>query len=84
MSQVPFANGEGSVGLEPDVMTAPYVSVPMVVVDLTVYDAEPLLVVCGFEVSSVVDRPTQTGPPGALGSSVRVLDLPLNHAAQTI
>ena len=44
-----------SVGLEPEVMLGMYVSVPGVVVERTVYVAEPALVICGFDVSKVVD-----------------------------
>jgi hypothetical protein len=47
----------GSVGELPDVMSPRYRSVPVVVVERTVNVVEPLLVDCGFEVSSVVDVP---------------------------
>lgn len=47
----------GRVGELPLVMSPRYVSVPAVVVDLTVKAAAPLAVVCGFDVSSVVDVP---------------------------
>lgn len=63
-AKVPWPLGElfppavsGRVGELPDVMSPRYVSEPGVVVDRTVNVVEPPLVVCGFDVRSVVNVP---------------------------